>query len=113
MYLEVLKCRGLPNMDAGGSVGNKTNPFVLVVHGNVMVHTEVINDSLSPMWMPWLSRAFVFQLSHPSAAVHIGVADYDFGPLVHEVSKTPCVARAPEHAEELPSFSDFAFSVYR
>ena len=84
VYLEVLQCRGLPNTDAGGSVGNKTDPFVSVVYGDVMVQTEVINDSLSPMWMPWSSRAFVFQLSHPSAAVHVSVVDYDFGPLDHE-----------------------------
>ncbi len=38
--------------DRGGSAGNKTNPFISVVYGNVMVQTEVINDSLSPMWMP-------------------------------------------------------------
>jgi hypothetical protein len=95
VYLEMLKYRGLPNTDTGGSVGNKTNLFVLVVYGNIMVQTEVINDSLSPMWMPWSLRMFMLQLSHPSTAMHKGVADYNFGPLKHKVSKTPCVAQAP------------------
>ena len=76
----------------GPSVGNKTDPFVSVVYGDVMVQTEVINDSLSPMWMLWSSRAFVFQLSHPSAAVHVSVVDYDFGPLEHEAIG-PCLIR--------------------
>ena len=60
LYLEVLKCMGLPN----------------------------ISECLSPMWMPRSSRAFKFQISHPSTAVHISVADYDLGPLDHE-----CVGR--------------------
>jgi hypothetical protein len=38
--------------DRGGSNGNKTDPFVSIVYVNVMVQTKVINDSLSPMWMP-------------------------------------------------------------
>ena len=49
---------------------------------------QVIDDSCSPMWMPWSSRAFVFQMSHPSTAIYIGVADYDVGPLEHE-----CIGR--------------------
>ena len=85
VYVEVLKCVGLPNTDGPG---NKSDPFVSIVYGNVMVQTEVINDCLSPMWMPWSSRAFKFQISHPSTAVHIGVADFDLGPLDHE-----CIGR--------------------
>jgi len=88
VYLEVLECRGLPNTDAGGSIGNKTDAFVSVVYGDIMVQTEVIDDSCSPMWMPWSSRAFVFQMSHPSTAIYIGVADYDVGPMEHE-----CIGR--------------------
>lgn len=53
-----------------------------------MVQTEVIDDSCSPMWMPWSSRAFVFNLGHPSTAIYIGVTDYDIGPLEHE-----CIGR--------------------
>ena len=88
VYLEVLECRGLPNTDAGGAVGNKTDAFISIVYNDIMVQTEVIDDSCSPMWMPWCSRAFVFQLGHPSSCVHIGVADYDIGPMEHE-----CIGR--------------------
>lgn len=86
VYLEVLECRGLPNVDTGP--GNKTDAFVSVVYEDVMVQTEVIDDSLSPMWMPWTNRAYIFQMNHPSTAMYIGVADYDVGPLEHE-----CIGR--------------------
>jgi len=92
VYLEVLECRGLPNTDAGGSIGNLTDAFVSIVYGDIMVQTEVIDDSCSPMWMPWASRAFVFQMGHPSTAIYIGVADYDLGPLEHE-----CIGRLAIH----------------
>ena len=88
VYLEVLECRGLPNTDAGGAIGNKTDAFISMVYGDVMAQTEVIDDSCSPMWMPWCSRAFVFQMAHPSTAIYIGVTDYDVGPLEHE-----CIGR--------------------
>jgi hypothetical protein len=54
-----------------------------------MVQTDVIDDSLSPMWMPWTQRAFVFNMAHPSKAIYVGVVDYDVGPLEHE-----CIGRA-------------------
>jgi hypothetical protein len=92
VYLEVLKCEGLPNVDAGGSIGNKTDPFVSIVYGDIMVQTEVVDDSCSPVWPPWSTRAFVFQLKHPSTAIYIGVADYDVGPLEHE-----CIGRISIH----------------
>ena len=92
VFLEVLKCEGLPNVDAGGSIGNKTDPFVSIVYGDIMVQTEVIDDSCSPVWPPWSTRAFVFQLKHPSTAIYIGVADYDVGPLEHE-----CIGRISIH----------------
>lgn len=53
-----------------------------------IILTQVIDDSCSPQWMPWSSRAFVFQIGHPSTAIHIGIADYDVGPLEHE-----CIGR--------------------
>ena len=88
VYMEILECRGLPNTDAGGAVGNKTDAFVSIIYGDIMVQSEVIDDSCSPMWPPWCSRAFVFNVCHPSTAIHIGVADYDIGPLEHE-----CIGR--------------------
>jgi hypothetical protein len=87
VYVEILQCRGLPNVDTGP--GNKTDPFVSIVYGDVMVQTDVIDDSLAPMWMPWSKRAFVFDMDHPSTALYIGVVDYDVGPLEHE-----CIGRA-------------------
>jgi hypothetical protein len=82
VYVEVLQCRELPNVDTGP--GNKTDAFVSIVYGDVMVQTDVIYDSLSPMWMPWTNRAFVFNMDHPSTAMYVGVIDYDVGPLEHE-----------------------------
>ena len=55
---------------------------------SLFFYSQVIDDSCSPMWMPWSSRAFVFQMGHPSTAIYIGVADYDLGPLKHE-----CIGR--------------------
>ena len=70
-------------------VGNLTDAFVSIVYGDVMVQTDVIDDSLSPMWMPWTKRAYIFNMSHPSTAMYVGVVDYDVGPLEHE-----CIGRA-------------------
>ena len=45
---------------------------------------QVIDDACSPMWMPWCTRAFVFQMTHPSHALYCSVTDYDLGPQEHE-----------------------------
>jgi hypothetical protein len=87
VYVEVLQCRGLPNVDTGP--GNKTDAFVAIVYGDCMVQTDVIDDSLGPMWMPWTKRAYVFDMDHPSTAMYVGVVDYDVGPTEHE-----CIGRA-------------------
>lgn len=92
VFIEILECNGLPNTDAGGAVGNKTDAFISLVYGDIMVQTDVIDDTCSPMFMPWCSRAFIFQLGHPSTALHIGVCDYDIGPLEHE-----CIGRVAIH----------------
>ena len=86
VFVEVLQCRDLPNVDTGP--GNKTDAFVSIVYGDVMVQTETIDDSLAPMWMPWTKRAYVFNMDHPSTAMYIGVVDYDVGPAEHE-----CIGR--------------------
>lgn len=41
VYVEVLQCRDLPNVDTGP--GNKTDAFVSIVYGDCQVQTEVIN----------------------------------------------------------------------
>lgn len=42
-----------------------------------MVRTNVIFNDLDPRWMPWSSRAFAFNVRHPSSLLLIGVFDYD------------------------------------
>ncbi len=84
VFVEFLECRDLPNTDAGGAVGNYTDAFISAIYGDVLVQTDVVDDCLSPMWPPWSTRAFKFQVPHPSTAIFIAVTDYDVGPLEHE-----------------------------
>jgi Ca2+-dependent lipid-binding protein len=77
LFLEVLGCDGLPNLDAGGLVGNKTDAFVAVVFEDTIVTTDIIDDCLSPRWMPWTKRAFIFHIGHSSSQVFLGVFDFD------------------------------------
>jgi len=42
-----------------------------------MVRTDVIHDALDPRWMPWCTRAFCFNINHPSSILMLGVFDYD------------------------------------
>lgn len=77
LYLEVLGCDDLPNMDTGGFAGNKTDAFVAIVFEDTFVTTDIIDDCLNPRWMPWSKRAFVFHLMHSSSEVFLGVFDYD------------------------------------
>lgn len=48
IYLEILGCDGLPNKDAGGVIGNKTDAFAAVVFEDCVLQTDVIDDCLSP-----------------------------------------------------------------
>ena len=84
VYLEVLECEGLPNMDTGGALGNKTDAFVCAVYEENLVQTDVIDDRLSPMWMPWTQRAFCFHMHHPMSQLFVSVNDFDFGPSPHD-----------------------------
>lgn len=58
--------------------------FVCVVFEDVMVQTPVIDDELSPHWLPWTQRAFRFGIMHPSSVLYLGVFDYDLGITDHE-----------------------------
>lgn len=51
-------------MDSGGALGNYTDAFVCVAYEDSLVQTDVIDDQISPMWMPWSQRAFVFKIRH-------------------------------------------------
>jgi len=77
LFVEVLGCDGLPNMDAGTVGGGKTDAFACLVFEDSVMNTEVINDTLKPRWMPWTQRAFIFNVMHPSNDLMVGVLDYD------------------------------------
>lgn len=84
LHLEILSCHDLPNTDTGESVGNLTDAFVAAVFEDVMVQTPVIDDELSPHWLPWTQRAFRFGIMHPASMLYLGVFDYDLGITDHE-----------------------------
>eukprot|EP00977_Amphora_coffeiformis_P018079 scaffold6161_cov158-Amphora_coffeaeformis.AAC.2 len=77
LYVEVIGCDGLPNMDLNLNPRDKTDAFVCLVYEDVVVNTDVIGDTLKPRWMPWCCRAFVFDISHPQSNLFLGVFDYD------------------------------------
>lgn len=79
VYFEVIGCNKLPNLDHSLTGRNKTDAFACVVFEDCVVNTDVINDTLSPQWMPWSQRAFVFNILHPSSQLLLGVFDYDPG----------------------------------
>ena len=84
VYLEILSCHDLPNVDVGEAVGNLTDSFVCAVYEDTVAMTEVIDDELSPHWLPWTQRAFCFGMMHPASILYLGVFDYDLGPGSHE-----------------------------
>ena len=49
-----------------------------------MVQTPVIDDELSPHFMPWTARAFVFNIMHPASMLYLAAFDYDLGVSDHE-----------------------------
>lgn len=79
LYCEVLACHDLPNVDIGEAVGNVTDSFVCLVYEDTCAMTEVIDDELSPHWLPWTQRAFCFGMMHPASILYLGVFDYDLG----------------------------------
>ena len=81
IFVEIIGCDGLPNMDVGGVLGNKTDAFVSVVYEDCFARTDIINDCLSPRWMPWSNRAFIFNCMHTSSQLFLAVFDSDTHPL--------------------------------
>jgi len=101
LYFEVIGCDGLPNMDSGvvqaaagglqtvtGGVvqapalvdtvlTDKTDAYACIIYEDVIVNTDCIYDSLSPRWLPWTQRAFVFGILDPSSSVMLAILDYD------------------------------------
>jgi len=84
IYLEVLACHDLPNTDVGEALGNVTDPFVTAVYEDVLIETPVIQDELSPRWLPWTQRAFILHMMHPSSMLYLGVFDFDLGLASHQ-----------------------------
>ena len=84
LYLEILHCSDLPNTDVGESVGNLTDSFIAAVFEDCMVQTPVIDDELSPRWLPWTQRAFIFGVQHPASTLYLGCFDFDLGMSDHE-----------------------------
>lgn len=77
LFVEILSCEDLPNMDTGGR--NKTDTFVSIVFEDSVSKTDIIDDCLSPVWPPWCQRAFIFHMFHSSSQLFLGVFDYDEG----------------------------------
>jgi hypothetical protein len=84
LYVEILSCTGLPNVDVGEAVGNLTDCFICAVFEDAMAQTPVIDDELSPHWLPWTQRAFCFGLMHPASMLYLGAFDFDLGLTDHE-----------------------------
>jgi len=74
--VEIIQAQDLPNLDSG-TLGNFTDAFVAMVFEDNICRTDVINDELSPRFMPWSQRAFNFSIQHPSSLLFLGVFDYD------------------------------------
>jgi hypothetical protein len=49
-----------------------------------MAETNVVDDELSPHWLPWTQRAFCFPLGHPSQVLYLGVFGYKRHPMQHQ-----------------------------
>ncbi|CAB9526353.1 expressed unknown protein [Seminavis robusta] len=86
LYVEILSCHDLPNVDRGETLGNKTDAFCSLVYGDTMVQTDLIDDELSPHWMPWTQRAFVLNMSEGwpnpyGQLLYIGVFGYKRKPI--------------------------------
>ena len=71
IFVEIIGCDKLPNMDVGSVLGNKTDAFVSLVYEDCFERTDVIDDSLSPRWMPWSKRAFIFNCMHTSSQLFL------------------------------------------
>ena len=96
IYVEVIGCDNLPNLDFSASGRDKSDPFISMVFEDCAVNTDVINDCLSPRWMPWSQRAFVFNVLHPTSQIMVGVFDYDrslnpVGEPFHDVVGRCCI----------------------
>jgi len=77
IYLEIIGANGLPNLDTSIRGRDKSDPFAMIVYEDCCAKTDIIDDCLSPRWLPWMQRAFVLHMDHSSSDVFVGVFDYD------------------------------------
>ncbi|KAL7446886.1 hypothetical protein ACHAXM_011668 [Skeletonema potamos] len=77
IFVEVISCDGLPNMDPSLGVGNVSDAFVSLVYEDCFARTHTVDDCLSPRFMPWSRRAFIFNMMHTSSQLFVGVFDED------------------------------------
>eukprot|EP00574_Skeletonema_japonicum_P003819 CAMPEP_0201722664 /NCGR_PEP_ID=MMETSP0593-20130828/6957_1 /ASSEMBLY_ACC=CAM_ASM_000672 /TAXON_ID=267983 /ORGANISM="Skeletonema japonicum, Strain CCMP2506" /LENGTH=1102 /DNA_ID=CAMNT_0048213643 /DNA_START=201 /DNA_END=3509 /DNA_ORIENTATION=+ len=77
VFVEIIGCDGLPNMDTGRTFGNLTDAFVSVVYEDCFARTHTVDDCLSPRFMPWSRRAFILHMMHTSSQLFVGVFDSD------------------------------------
>lgn len=77
LFLEIIQVSNMPNLDTGQLVGDVTDAFIGAVFEDNIVRTDVIDNELSPRFMPWTQRAFIFPIKHPSSLLFLGVFDYD------------------------------------
>ncbi|KAL7547952.1 hypothetical protein ACHAWF_011221 [Thalassiosira exigua] len=80
IFVEILGCDGLPNLDSK-ILGDKTDTFVSLVYEDCFARTDTVSDCLSPRWMPWTKRAFIFNMMHTSSQLFLAVFDEDCGVL--------------------------------
>jgi len=76
VYIEVIGCDGLPNME-WGNLNSSADAFACLVFEDSIVNTDVIANTTCPRWTPWCRRAFAFNVSHPSSNVLLGLFDWD------------------------------------
>mmetsp|Transcript_25709 Transcript_25709/g.28797 ORF Transcript_25709/g.28797 Transcript_25709/m.28797 type:complete len:1027 (-) Transcript_25709:81-3161(-) len=77
LFVEILSCKDLPNLDSAGVIGDFTDSFCTLVYEDTVAMTDVIYDELSPHWLPWTNRAFCFNVIHPASILYLGVFDFD------------------------------------
>ena len=41
------------------------------------METDVIQDDLNPIWLPWTQRAFSFDITYPLSPMFISIIDHD------------------------------------
>ena len=79
VYVEIISADGLPNLDGGISRQDKSDAFAMLVFEDCCAKTDIIDDCLSPRWLPWMQRAFALNIDHPSSDLFVGVFDHDAG----------------------------------